>query len=215
MLNRLIWALVGAIAFFSGPVRTQMNVPKMQGPAIENIDISAHAVLGNGLSECRVTGEVILWVSHPVEILDDVRVSLGAIEAGLAQFGKGSKLQGCVPDGAALDLSDQFANFLVADDRSSQSGAFGRREAVVFASQLVQDFYQLAEPEGKLIPLVDGIKVSAIGSVTYRFNIMLIRDAKSGSIDAVIHRETLGTKFAPRLTETDRRLSRLKWSSFP
>jgi hypothetical protein len=65
-----------------------------------------------------VTGEVILWVSRPVEILDDVRVSLGAIEAGLAQFGKGSKLKGCVPDGDALDLSDQFANFLVADNRS-------------------------------------------------------------------------------------------------
>ena len=215
MLNRLIWTLAGGIALFSTPVRTEMSVPHMQGPASENIDISADAVLGNKLSECRVTGEVVLWVSRPVEILDDVRVSVGAIEAGLAQFGKGSKLQGCVPDGAALDLSDQFANFLVADDRSLRSGAFGRREAAVFASQLAQDFYQLAERKGTLIPLVDGIKISAIGSVSYRFKIVLIRDGKSGSIDAVIHRETLSTKFAPRLTEMDRRLSRLMWSSLP
>jgi hypothetical protein len=42
---------------------------------------------------------------------------------------------------------------------------------------------------------------------------VLIRNAKSGCFDAVIHRETLRTKFAPRLGETDRRLSRLKWSS--
>ena len=45
-----------------------------------------------------------------------LRVSLGVVEAGLAQFAKGSTLEGCVPDGATLNLSDQFANFLIADD---------------------------------------------------------------------------------------------------
>ena len=215
MLNTLIWGLVGGIAVFNAPVRADISEPQMQSPSIQTIDISAHAVLGNRLSECRVTGEVILWVSREVEILDDVRVRLGAAEAGLAQFGKGSKVQGCVPDDAALDLSDQFANFLVADDRPIRSGALGRREAAGFASQLAQDFCQLAEREGTLIPLVDGIEIRAIGSVSYRFKIVLVRDAKSGSIDAVIHRETLGTKFSPLLTEADRRLSRLKWSSLP
>ena len=215
MLNTLIWGLVGGIAVFNAPVRADISEPQMQSPSIQTIDISAHAVLGNRLSKCRVTGEVILWVSRQVEILDDALASLGAIEAGLAQFGKRSKLQGCVPDGVALDLSNQFANFLVADDRFLRRGPFGHREALAFASQLAQDFYQLAEREGTLIPLVDGIKISAIGSVSYRFTVVLVRDAKSGSFDAVIDRETLGTKFAPRLTEADRRLSRLKWSSFP
>src|SRR2546423_1799308 len=141
MLNRLVWGLMAGIAVFNAPVRAEMSEPQMQGPSTQNIDISAHAVLGNRLSRCRVTGEVILWVSRPVEILDDALVNLGAIEAGLAQFGKGSKLQGCVPDDAPLDLSNQFANFLVADDRALRRGPFGRREALVFASQLAQNFY--------------------------------------------------------------------------
>jgi hypothetical protein len=193
--------------------KLELNAPQTQRPATANVDISALAIRQNRLSECRVTGQVILWVSRAVEVLDDVRVSLGAIEAGLAQFGKGSKLQGCVPDGGTLDLSDRFANFLVADDPSLRRGALGRREAAGFASQLAQNFYQLAEPEGTPIPLVEGIKMSAIGSFSYRFIIVLVRDAKSGSIDAVIHRETLGTKFSPQLTVADRCLSRLKWSS--
>jgi len=214
MLHRLMWVLVGGIAAFSAPVRSEMSGPHMQGPTTERIDISAHAVLGNRLAECRMTGDVILWVSRSVEILDDTRVSLGAIEAGLVQFGTGSKLKGCVPDGDTLDLSGLFANFLVADERSLRSGAISRPQAAVSASQLAQDFYQLAEHEGALIPLVDGI-ARAIGPASYRFKVVLIRDAKSGSFDAVIHRETLGTELASPLIETDRRLSRLKWSSLP
>ena len=167
----------------------------------------------NRLPECRLSGRVTLWVSRPVEVLDDTQESLGVIAAGLAQFSRKSKLEKCVPDGGALDLSDQFANFLIADEGSLKRGHFGRKEAGAFASLLAQDFYHLADREGTLIPLVDGIKTSAIGSVSYRFRIMLIRGAKSGSIDAIINRETLGTKFAPHLGEADRRLSRLKWSS--
>lgn len=191
------------------------SVPQAQLPASATIDISARPLFGHRLPECRLTGEVVLWVSRPVAILDDMHVSLGVVEAGLAQFAKGSKLEGCVPDAATLNLSDQFANFLVADGRSLPSGAFGRREAAGCASGLAQDFYQLAELEGTLIPLVEGIKIGAIGSVSYRFKVVLIRDAKSGSIDAVVVRETVGTKFAHRLTESDRRLSSHKWSSLP
>jgi hypothetical protein len=213
MVKRLMWALVGAIAIFSAPVRAEKSMPQVQSPPTESIDISARPVHANRLSECRLSGRVILWASRPVEVLDDTQERLGAIEAGLAQFSSKSKLEKCVPDGGALDLSGQFANFLIADDRSLKSGRFGRREASAFASQLAQDFYHLADREGTLIPLVDGIKTSAIGSVSYRFKIVLIRGAKSGSIDAIINRETLGTKFAPHLSEADRHLSRLKWSS--
>ena len=149
-----------------------------------------------------------------MKILDDMRVSLGVVEAGLAQFAKGSKLEGCVPDAVTLNLSDQFANFLVVNDRSIRSGPFERQEVAGFGSQLGSDFYQLADLEGTVIPLVDGIKLSALGSVSYRFKIVLIHE-QSSPIDAVIVRETLGTKFAARLTESDRRLSTRKWSSLP
>src|SRR5262245_37245138 len=135
----------------------------------EKIDISAQAVLGNGLSACRVRGQVVLWFSRPVALLDDMRENLGAIEARLAQFGGGSKLEGCVPDGVALNLSDQFVNFFVADDRPLRDQALGRGEAGVFASQLAQGFYHLAEQEGTSIPRVGGLTMSAIGSVSYRF----------------------------------------------
>jgi hypothetical protein len=204
--------LAGTVTCLGADAQAEPNAGR-QGPATETLDISAPAMSGNGLSDCRLTGQVILWVSRPVAVLDDMRENLGAVEAGLAQFGAGSKLEGCVPDGATLDLSDRFANFLVADDRRLKRGAFGRTMAGAFASQLAQEFYHLAEPEGTLIPLVDGLRKSAIGSVSYRFTIVLIRSAKFGSFDAVIHRETVGTKFASRLTESDRCLSRMKWSS--
>lgn len=210
---RLVWALLGGSAVFGGCVQAETNAAQVQGPPVERIDISAQAALGNNLAACRVVGQVMLWVSRPVTVLDDMRESLGTIDAGLAQFSKGSRLEGCVPDGTALDLSDQFANFLIADGRPLEDGVFGRRQAGMFASALAQDFYHLAEHEGTLFPLLGGVKIGAIGSVSYQFAIVLIRDAKSASFDAVVYRETVRTKFSPRLTEGDRRLSRLKWSS--
>src|SRR5882672_7279107 len=80
-------------------------------PTTEGIDVSAVGALGNRLAACHLTGDVTLWVSRPVEILDDMHKSVGSIEAGLAQFGERSTLRGCVPDGSVLDLSGQFANF--------------------------------------------------------------------------------------------------------
>jgi hypothetical protein len=212
MLKELVAVLAGTLTCLGGDAKAELSAGH-QGPATETLDISAPAMPGNGLSDCRLTGQVILWTSRPAAVLDDMRENLGAVEAGLVQFGAGSKLERCVPDGAALDLSDRFANFLVADDRGLRRGSFARTTAGAFASQLAQDFYHLAEPDGTLIPLVDGLRTSAIGSVSYRFTIVLIRSAKSGSFDAVIHRETVGTKFASRLTESDRCLSRMKWSS--
>jgi hypothetical protein len=213
MLNKSICTFAAAVALFGAPVLADSSVPHTS-PVRKGFDISAHAVPGNR-SACQLTGEAVLWVSRPVEILDDVRASLGTIEAGLAQFAPGSRLEGCVPDGVVLSLSDQFANFLVADGRSMPGGALQAQEAAALASRLAQDHYQLAELERTAIPLVDGVTVGAHGSVSYRFRIVLILDAGSGSLDAVVLRETLGTKFAPRLTDMDRRLGRLRWSSLP
>ena len=190
-----------------------MNPLPVQAASMENIDVSAQGVLGNRLAACRLSGQITLWVSRSVNVLDDMREDLGTIEAGLAQFSKGSKLEGCAPDDAALDLSEQFVNFLVADGRPLEGGTFGHTEAGVFASQLTQGFYHLAEHQGTLIPLVDGVKANGLGSASYQFMIILIRNAKPGSFDAVISRETVRTRFAPKLTEGERRLSRLKWSS--
>jgi hypothetical protein len=215
LVIRFVLVLLGWSAVLGGRVQAETIPPQLQGPPIASVDISAQGALGNNLAACRVVGQVILWVSRPVTVLDDMRESLGTIEAGLAQFSSGSRLEGCVPEGAALDLSNRFANFLVADGRPSEEGAFGRREAGMFASALAQDFYHLAEHEGTLIPLVDGVRIDAIGSVSYQFAIVLIRDAKSASFDAVVYRETVRTKFSPRLSEGDRRFSRVKWSSVP
>jgi hypothetical protein len=214
MMHRAAWVTVGAVLLFArGPVCAETADVQVHLPATERIDILAPAASENTLSLCRLTGEVILWVSRRVDVVDEMGARLGAIEAGLAQFAAGSQLQGCVPDGAALQLSDRFANFLVAGEQSVPSGSAGHRDAAALASQLAQDFYHLAEQRGRIIPLVDGINVRALGSVRYRFHIVLIRNGSSGAMDAVIHRETTGTKFAPDLADTDRRLSRLKWSS--
>jgi hypothetical protein len=212
---RFVLVLLGWSAVLGGRAQAEIVPPQVQGPPVASVDISAQGALGNNLGACRVVGQVILWVSRPVSVLDDMRESLGTIEAGLAQFSRGTRLEGCGSDGAALDLSDRFANFLVADGRPLDEGTFGRREAGMFASALVQDFYHLAEHEGTLIPLVDGVKMGAIGSVSYQFVIVLIGDAKSASFDAVVYRETVRTKFSPRLNDGDRRFSRVKWSSIP
>ena len=97
MLSRLIWGLAGAIALFSTSALTETSVPQAQLPASATIDISARPLFGHRLPECRLTGEVVLWVSRPVAILDDMHVSLGVVEAGLAQFAKGSKLKDACP----------------------------------------------------------------------------------------------------------------------
>ena len=67
MLSKLIWGLGGAMALFSVSVRAETRVPPVPGPASQIIDVSARPLLGNRLPECRLTGEVVLWVSHPGE----------------------------------------------------------------------------------------------------------------------------------------------------
>jgi len=180
----------------------------LQTPLTEPIDIFAQPALGNRLAACHLAGDLTLWVSRPLRVLDDMLEEQAVIEAGLLQFGGRSKLEGCLPDGATLDLSEQFANFVV-----TEGGAHHRATTMALASQLAQDFFHFAHPDGTLVPLVAGIKVTARGSVAHEFMLVLIRDAKSASFDAVIFRETVRTKFSPRLPETDRRLSRVKWSS--
>jgi len=214
MNRQLKLALAAGFLAWAGGVQAQLEQPRLQTPRVDSIDVLAQALAGNSLGACRISGSVTLWVSRRVEVLDDMRESLGALEAGLAQFSQGSQLAGCVPDGAALDLSDQFVNFLLADDRPIRGGLLGRERAGGLATQLAADFYHLAESDRRVIPLVAGVDRRAIGSVSHQFVIVLIVDgARYGSFDAVIQRETTRTKFSPRLPDDDRHLSRLTWSS--
>jgi hypothetical protein len=180
----------------------------LETPITEPIDITTQPAAGNRLAACHVAGTVTLWVSRPLRVLDDMQEEQAVLEAGLLQFGERSILEGCLPDGARLDLSEQFANFVVAEE-----GPFHREQAVALASQLAQDFFHLADADGTVVPLVAGVTVRALGSVAHEYTIVLIRDAKSASYDAVVLRETVRTKFSPRLPETDRHLSRVKWTS--
>jgi len=148
-----------------------------------------------------------------VAVVDETNQTLGLVEAGLAQFNTNAKIENCLPDGRALDLADRYVNFVIADKRPWKGGQFGERQARAIASLLAEDFYQLADTDGTKIPLVDRIRIGAIGSTAYQFVIVLIKGAQPSVIDAVISRETLRTKFAPLLSEADRGSSRLKWSS--
>jgi len=191
--------------------RAATTRPRLQTPRTEYVDIYVEPVFGNRLALCHLKGQVTLWVSRAVSIRDEMGEELGTIEAGLEQFGTGTTLEGCLSDGATLDLSGQFANFRVAG--AASDGGPSREVTIGLASQLAQGFYHLAEPEGTFIPLVDGIKTTALGSVAHEFAILLVGNGTPGSFDAVIQRETVRTKFSSRLPEADRHASRLKWAS--
>jgi hypothetical protein len=187
---------VSAVAQESGARAHESSRALLQTPVTDSIDISPQPAPGNGLPACHLAGSVTLWASRQLLVLDELLEERGTVEAGLLQFGKGSTLDGCTADNAPVDLSNQFANFLVVN-----GGAARSEEAAALASQLAHDFYH------------NRIEVNAVGSVAHEYSIVLIRDAESGAFDAVIHRETVGTKFSPRLPEADRHASRARWSS--
>ena len=194
----------------SPPLRSPPEVTPslLETPITEAIDVSAQPADGSHLAACHLAGTVTLWVSRPLRVVDETREEKAVAEAGLLQFGQRSILEGCLPDGVRLDISEQFANFVVAE-----GGAHHPEEAIALASLLAQDFLHLAHADGTLVPLVAGLRARALGSLAHEYTIVLIRDARSDAYDAVILRETVRTKFSPRLPETDRRFSRVKWTS--
>lgn len=212
-MRRLECMLVAvALSLGAGAVNAGFTTDEAP-PATGFVDVVVSPMPGNRMGDCRITGEITFWVSRRVAVLDDMHAHLGSIEAGLAQFNAGSQLTGCPSDGKTIDLSGRFVNFLVTDRSASGALQLDRPNAAALASQLAQDFYRLADDDGSLIPLVDCRTVGALGSAAYCFHVVLIRDDASGAIDAAVQRETLGTKFAPHMSEADRRASRLKWSS--
>ena len=184
-----------ALAQDGGARAHEPSRPLLRTPVTDSIDIRPPAP-GNRLPACHLAGSVTLWASRQLLVLDEMLEERGTVEAGLLQFGKGSTLDGCTADNAAVDLSNQFANFLVVNGGAARSEA-----AATLASQLAHDFYH------------NRIEVNAQGSVAHEYSIVLIRDAESGAFDAVVHRETVRTDFSPRLPEADRHASRVRWSS--
>jgi hypothetical protein len=212
MRYRVVIALaIGATALVNAAVGASMPDDGRDWPVTRSIDVVVRPIWSNRLPACRITGDVVFWVGRRVAVLDDTDARLGTIQAGLAQFGPGARLHACVADDAIIDLSGQFANFLVAPSRGH--GDVGN--SLALASQLAQDFYHLAEDAGHVIPLVDGTTIGALGSVAYRYDVVLIADDAAHTVGAIVQRETVRTKFASRLPEPDRRATRLKWSSEP
>jgi len=111
-----------------------------------------------------------------VRLLDDTRRDVGSIEAGLGQFGAGTRLEGCGLDG--VNVSHRFVNFVLAAGEPAT-------EPANVAARLVQGSYHLAEHDGTFIPLV-GRATGVIIPDADRLTIVLIRHAHPGSFDAVV-----------------------------
>jgi len=194
MLATLISLLFSSLAIVGHSADADVKTHRAPDRFIERLDVVALGLPGGDVTQsCRLNGDVTLWVSRQVNVLDDMNDAVGSVEAGLAQFSPHAKLQGCVPGDASLDLSGQLVNFLVTDARAS----FGRHKAGELAAKLTRNSCRLAHREGAPIDLVNGFESNAFGAVSYRFTIVLIRDGDSGSYDAVIHRDRVWNDFSP------------------
>jgi hypothetical protein len=203
-------ALAVAIALLASMPSADAGM-REEGPSTLPVDISAVAGRA-GARACRLTGGVIFWVARTSAIVDHAWRKVQPVVAGLAQFQGESRLEECTPGGAPVDVSGAFANFLVHE----RGAAPDRQGTAALASDLLDGDDRLADAAGASIPLVDGITVTAAGSPSYRFRIVLIVDSMhstSPSVDAVILRESIGSPRARDVSQDERRASRCKWSS--
>jgi hypothetical protein len=191
--------------------------PDAANPPVSQFDITAPGVLGNRLPACHLVGQITEWATQSLNVWDVTGQPLGAATVGLAQFESGARLEGCAPgnfktpNGTALSLEHKFVNFIVADNTVFNGDVFDSASASAVAARLGSGYYQLAEKTGAAVPLVSRLPIIGVGSISFKFTIVLI---KNGShFDAVVYRETTGTKFAPHLSEEDRRRSQISWRS--
>jgi hypothetical protein len=161
--------------FLAVAVSTALAQTTLQTPSTESIDVDVRVPVAGSVVDCRLAGQVTLWASRLVRLVDDARRDLGGIEAGLGQFGAGTRLEGCGLDG--VDVSNRFVNFVLADGSAKQPPNI--------ASRLAQDSVHLAEQDGTRIPLV-GQATGVIAPDADRLTILLIRHAHPGSFDAVV-----------------------------
>jgi hypothetical protein len=202
------------------------------------VNVLADGQLGNRLQTCHVVGTITEWEHSDRALLDVTGDKLGEVDAGLAQFGADAWLEGCgltqyrAPADNTIDLSAEvtppqtnefgfsggillsgvLANYLIADGHKMNDGNFDKQEAGRSAAQLLRTYYSLAETDGYPLPLVKGVKTGALGSSSFQFNILLIKNL-DGTFDAVVRRRTMGTKFAPVLSDADSEATGIRWSS--
>lgn len=203
-----------------------------------SVDAVAVGQLNNLLERCHVVGTFTEWQhAGPLSLLDVTGQNLGEISAGILQFGPNSWLEGCslmqfrAPSNNSIDFTAQttpprsgsgynggiylegvLVNYIIADGHHLDDGIFDRLEAGRSAHALLQGYYQLAESTGNQLPLVEEIRTSALGSASFQFGILLIKNS-DGSFDVAIRRETLATKFAPGLTQEQQAETAVTWSS--
>jgi hypothetical protein len=183
MLTAVTWLLFQGIAV--------LGMATGAAP-VERVDIRVPAAQGFAAQDCRLEGEVTLWVNRKVDVFDEMHEVLGSVEAGLGRFNSRARLRGCAPGGSSVDLSDEFVDFLVTD----RQNGFGRRDAGQLAWRLALNSYQLAQPDGAPILLPRGPELD-FGAHAHRFTIVLIRSRDSATYDAVIHRERVDPDRSP------------------
>ena len=180
------------------------------------IDITANGVLGNLLAPCHLVGGITEYAKLPVTVLGPSGAPLGQVQAGIAQFNSGTRMQGCslsefhalTDNGIILDGG--MVNFLVVDGRPFNGASFDWTEAGSDAARLARQYYALSDQNG-MLPLTGSITVPAMGSVGYQFTIVLVETGDR--LDVVVYRETVSEKFTPHMTDQDRRASGVLWSS--
>lgn len=206
---------------------------------VNALDILASGQLGNRLEKCHIVGSVTEWQHSDRTLLDVTGDKLGEVDAGLVQFGDDAWLEGCglmqyrAPANNTIDLSAEvtppqtkesgfsggiylagvFANYVIADGHNMNDDVvFDRHEAGRSAANLLRSFYSLTEKDGYPLPLVKGVRTGSLGSSSFQFNILLIKNT-DGTFDAVVRRKTMGTKFAPVLSDSDSEATGVRWSS--
>jgi hypothetical protein len=180
------------------------------------IDITATGVLGNLLAPCHLVGGITKYAELPVTVLDRSGAPLGKVQAGIAQFNPGTRLQGCSlsefhsPTNNGIVLDGSMVNFLAVHGHSFNGGSFDWTEAGSDAARLAKQYYALSDQNG-MLPLTGSVTVPAIGSVGYEFTIVLVETGER--LDAVVYRETVSEKFTPHMPDQDRRASGVLWTS--
>jgi len=182
-MNRISSRISSAIVGLAVSTAVSAQTSLAPDAATATINVYAQAPLTDGATACHIAGHVTLWVSRPVRLRGAMREDLGTIEAGLAQFGAGAKVEGCAAATSAVDVSERFVNFLVAN----------HGDVARVAAQLAAGTSQLTEKDGTLIPLLEQGRLSGNRATSSWFRIVLIRDTSSGSFAAAINRLTPAT----------------------
>jgi hypothetical protein len=209
----MTWSKVISLMLLLGslPIPTEAA----DGPARYKINLTAPGVIGNARAACHLVGQVTLWATQPTKIVDAGDKQRGSVELGLAQFAKGTRLEGCIPgrrrSSTFSNLSGHFIDVLATaplfDGRVSDRVASAK-----LALRLASRDAKVIDAFGTHIPLVRVNEDIGKSGISYEFTLLLIK-MRDNAFDLVVHRETTGEQSLPTLTDARRRESAINWSS--